>query len=345
MQRKSNIELFRILLMLSIIAHHFVVNSGLLGRMSHNLESINNIFLWLFGMWGKIAINCFVLITGYFMSKSQFTWKKFVKLIVEIEFYKIFIYLIFVIAGKEIISAKRLFEVLSPIIDLTTEFVSGFLVMFLFIPFLNIIIQHIDRQKHLSFISLSLLFFTIWDQFPGVIVPLGYSTWFFVLYLIGAYLRNYQIRNKFTRIILDSKMGTILMLLMASGSVIIMLLLRQCELITWWPLHWVVDCNAPLAVLTSISLFNFFRKLNVKDNRFINTISASTFGVLLIHASSETMRTFLWYDIFDCESWYLSPWLPLYSVMVVILVYICCTIIDMFRIHFFEKLVINIKKY
>lgn len=336
-QRQSNIELFRIVMMLGIVAHHFVVNSGLLGMMSPTLEHGNDIYLWLFGMWGKIGINCFVLITGYFMCSSSFTWKKFIKLVCEIEFYKILIYLGFVLAGRESISGTRLFQLLSPITDLTTEFISGYLVMFLLVPFMNILIQNLSKDQHLSLIALSLLFFTIWDQFPGVVIPMGYPVWLCVIYIIGAYLRKYPIQNNFVHFLLDSKVGALIMLVTAMGSVIIMLYLHQIGITSWWPHKWIVDYNAPLAVLTSISLFNFFRQLNIKPNRWINTISASTFGVFLIHTSSDAMRAFLWGDICHCTEWHSSPWLPLYSILVVCAIFAVCTLIDVIRIRIIEK--------
>ena len=99
--RDSNIELFRIITMFFIVAHHYVVNSGLTledGPIAANPLSGNSIFLLLFGAWGKIGINCFVMITGYFMCKSSITLRKFAKLLGEIMFYKIGIGLIFLIA-------------------------------------------------------------------------------------------------------------------------------------------------------------------------------------------------------------------------------------------------------
>ena len=39
--RSSNIELYRILVMLLIVAHHYVVNSGLLDVMNQNILSAN----------------------------------------------------------------------------------------------------------------------------------------------------------------------------------------------------------------------------------------------------------------------------------------------------------------
>ena len=62
--RNSNLELYRIIVMLSIVAHHYVVNSGLTALMDADPLNPKSLFLYLVGMWGKTGINCFVLITG-----------------------------------------------------------------------------------------------------------------------------------------------------------------------------------------------------------------------------------------------------------------------------------------
>ena len=100
--RNSNLELYRIIAMLLIVAHHYVVNSGLTsldGPISYNPTSAKSLFLLLFGAWGKTGINCFVLITGYFMCKSQITFKKFAKLILQVMFYNILINCVFWISS------------------------------------------------------------------------------------------------------------------------------------------------------------------------------------------------------------------------------------------------------
>lgn len=61
--RNSNLELYRIIVMILIIAHHYVVNSGLTsigGPIALNPTSAKSLFLLLFGAWGKTGINCFV---------------------------------------------------------------------------------------------------------------------------------------------------------------------------------------------------------------------------------------------------------------------------------------------
>lgn len=88
-QRNSNLELYRIIVMLLIVAHHYVVNSGMMEEMAKESLSSRSLFFYIFGMWGKTAINCFVMITGYFMCKSQITIPKFLKLLLQVEFYNI----------------------------------------------------------------------------------------------------------------------------------------------------------------------------------------------------------------------------------------------------------------
>lgn len=54
-----------------IVLHHYVVNSGLADTMQLHGDFPKNLVYAIAGGWGKIGINCFVLITGYFMCKSS----------------------------------------------------------------------------------------------------------------------------------------------------------------------------------------------------------------------------------------------------------------------------------
>lgn len=98
-ERNSNIELYRIIVMFMIVAHHYLVNSGLIQVIENEPLTAKSAFFYVFGMWGKTGINCFVLITGYFMCRSKITLRKFLKLFLQIEFYNIVINLIFVFIG------------------------------------------------------------------------------------------------------------------------------------------------------------------------------------------------------------------------------------------------------
>lgn len=80
--RSSNLELYRIICMLMIVAHHYVANSGLTGASGPMVAAptaANSLYLALLGAWGKTGINCFLMITGYYMCTSKITLRKFVK--------------------------------------------------------------------------------------------------------------------------------------------------------------------------------------------------------------------------------------------------------------------------
>lgn len=302
--RNSNLELYRIIVMLLIVAHHFVVNSGLRDVMEQNILSSRSIYLYIFGMWGKTGINCFVLITGYFMCKKTITLRKFLKLLLEVMFYNVIIWAIFTITGYEDFSFKTTLKTLLPITSIADGFISCFLVFYLFIPFLNILIQHLDRKKHCYLIVLCLFTYTFMAITPITHVVFNYVTWFSVLYIISSYIRTYGFLPKVT----NAQWGilTLVSAFFAILSVIALLMAHERLGLSLIPFWFVSDSNALFAVIVSVCSFMYFKDLHIKQSRIINTISASTFGVLLIHANSDTMRHWLWRDTVDCVGLYSS---------------------------------------
>ena len=120
--------------MLLIVAHHYVVNSGLIaenGPIYADPLCWRSLFLLIFGAWGQTGINCFVIITGYFMSKSPITARKFAKLLCEVMFYRIVINLIFCLSRDKDYSAIEWVKIFIPIKEIKNDFVSSFLAFYL----------------------------------------------------------------------------------------------------------------------------------------------------------------------------------------------------------------------
>lgn len=191
-QRSSNIELYRIIVMLLIVMHHYVVNSGLLDEVATAPSSSKSIFLYMLGMWGKTGIDCFVLITGYFMCRSDISLRKFVKLLLQIEVYNLIIGGIFLYTGHASFSFINIFQIISPISGVV-GFVNCFLLFYLFIPFLNILLNNLSKQQHVLLVILSLGIYSGFGTVPWIGVTFNYVTWFCVLYVLAAYIRIYGI--------------------------------------------------------------------------------------------------------------------------------------------------------
>lgn len=332
--RDSSIELLRIITMLVIVAHHYVVNSGLIDVIAENgAMKGSSLFLLLFGWGGKTGINCFVMITGYFMCKSKITVKKFLKLVLEVMFYKIVFHIVFLATGYIDFSAKELIKAVLPVTALETGFTSCYIIFFLFIPFLNILIQHMNRKQHTLLLGLCMLMYTVLPTLT-INIRFNYVEWFIIIYLIGAYIRLYP--NKWTDSRRITGLAALACLVLSWMSVMACALLSEkLDRQLWY--YFVNDANMPLAVLTGISAFCFFKNLNMGHSRIVNTIAGSAFGVLLIHASSTAMRTWLWNDTLDSVSQYGKSTMILHAVVSVLAIYAIATVIDIIRIQLLEK--------
>lgn len=321
--------------MLLIVAHHFVVNSGVTDVMYKNPLSANSVFLFLFGAWGKTGINCFMLITGYFMCKSNITLRKYVKLISEVLFYNIFISLLFLVFG--IGSIKDVLEGLLIVRNVnSSNFIACFLVFYLFIPFLNILLQNINQKQHQYLIGLLAFLYVFLGTFPKFSVVMNYASWFSFLYIVAAYVRLYSVKNR--------KWGlwTVFFILTAILSIVTCLYLGDL-LDKQNAYRFVSDSNTFLAFAIGFCSFMFFKDLKIKQNRAINTISGSTFGVLCIHANSDTMRKWLWGTVLNVKGAYSLPFgnLVLFSILSVFGVFVICSIIEVIRQKLAEKKILN----
>ncbi len=333
-QRNSNLELYRIIVMLLIVAHHYVVNSGIIGEIYKNPIEGKSIFLFLYGAWGKTGINCFMLITGYFMCKSKITVQKFMKLFLEIEFYKITFYLIFLITGYESFSVMGLLKAVWPVWGAKSGFVSCFLIFYLTIPFLNALIHNINEKMHIRLVLLCIFVYTIMGTLPKFSVSMNYISWFIVLYFISSYFSIYP-KPIFEKTALWGIL-TLITLIVSSASIIVCIYIGK-HLDRNIAYYFVSDSNKIFALLLAVFSFLFFKNLKMKPNRFINTVAASAFGVLMIHANSAAMRDWLWVDFLRNTEFLDSKWLILHAVGSVAGIYVICTLIDILRIRLLEK--------
>mgnify|MGYP004477567517 CR=1 FL=1 len=345
--RNSNLELFRIISMICIIAHHYVVNSGLLYCVSGS--SLNDIGILIFGWGGKTGINCFMMITGYFMCAKKIgldnrnNIKKYLlklfKLLMEVEFYSILIYFIFVVFGYESFFIDEFINTIFPFTYIKDGFTSCFFLFYLLIPFLCKFVQSLSEKEHRYLLFALLLIYTIMPSLM-IEVVFNYVTWFSVLFVLSSYIRLHgEDSAVFAPGILDSKKvwgkWMVVMLLLSWGSIAAIQIDVLQLGVKEYRYFFVSDCNKILALTTSVCAFLFFKNIKIKHNKFINTIAASSFGVLTIHANSDSMRQWLWRDIFDNAGHYDNTF-P-YAFFVVAIVFCICTVIDIVRIYCLEK--------
>ena len=178
-----------------------------------------------------------------------------------------------------------------PINSVSTGFTSAYLIFFLLIPFLNLLLHAMNEKQHLLLVLLLLFVYTVMGTIPSFEVVMNYVSWFSVLYIVAAYFRLYP-----KTIFENTKLWAFLSLacFVVSCASVVGTIWCVAFLSKGHVYFFVQDSNKLLALCTAVTSFLFFKNWKLRYVPFINTAGACAFGVLLIHASSDAMRQWLW---------------------------------------------------
>ncbi len=183
-KKMANFELLRMIAMFMIVLHHFSVHSDL---VSASEFSANRVILQLFALFGKVGINCFVLISAYFLSTS--TFKK--EAVWRTLFYSVILTFLCKYGLGVSVPTSSLIKSFFPFLSIAYCFVNAYLLMYLFAPFFNAAIKHLEKKKLKQYLLLFLVVFSIIQNITNYKSFTNDFIWFFFLYLIGTTLRIY----------------------------------------------------------------------------------------------------------------------------------------------------------
>ena len=322
MKRKSNFELLRVLCILMIITLHY--NSSM-GGLLNNVEigSINFYISHFIQSLCIVAVNAFIIITGYFSyKKDNVKVSKVIYLFYVCLIYGLLIFGIYLLLGNKV-NANALIELIKTIFD--RWFVVIYSILYLLIPFINKLIGSLNKRQLETLIIINIFSFYVWfTVFTNTTIKDGgYGIVNFItLYLIGAYIHKYK--DNYIK-----KYKTI--------SIYII-----CAIITT-----ILSCfttrsayayNTIFNLIGSISLFLTFKNMNIKDNNIINKLSTYTFTVYIIHENSFLVKI-LYRDIFNCDKFYNDKFMILNMIYTVLGICVMCIIIEYIRRLLMKKLI------
>lgn len=326
--RDTNIELLRILAMLMIVFSHSTFS--VFNQLKEYPEATNTLLQYMISGGGKIGINLFMLISGYFMCQSNISFKKFVKILVWIYFYDVVIGGAFFLIGYADFNLRNVIDYIYPFRNNSINyFTTAFLFYYVSIPFWRTLIDNMSRRMHLAFIIFGYICYVFYNDIPIFSVPLDAVFWFGYLYVISAYIRRYVDIDRYHNI-----SGMIALLFLFFIYISIFLLFFVVKL---YPIGLFSSANSTLAMGFSVATFVWFKGLTIKYFRIVNLAAASTFGVLLIHSGSSSIRYVVWTKIIRGSEWFGSSLYLLYMITSVLALYIVCTMIDIIYKKLIEK--------
>ena len=335
--RKSNIELLRIIAMVMIVAHHFAYHGGF--AFPKNELSINQFWIKFILSGGKIGVDVFVLISGYFLvSSKHIRINKVIRIWGQLLFYSFILFIGFVLAGIEPFGVKKLLVSLAPVTYNTWWFASSYFLLYLLSPYINMLLKSFNKKQYIIFLA-SLFFY--WCIIPTLTDRPFQSNallWFVFLYSLAGYVKMFGMNISISGWKLIA-LSFVCILFITILSVCFGLLGTKMHFFEHWAMH-LYDMQCLPILVISFLLFIGFSKMSIGYNKLINIVASATFGVYLIH-EHPLVRPFLWKKILKGASYSESNWLIPYSVLAIFLVFVCCTIIELLRKNMIEKQYMN----
>lgn len=343
-ERQSNFELLRIISMMMIIFWHIMVHGGILANPTETLKIILSLIQGLI----FVHVNSFILVTGYFQCESRFRMSKVLQLNNSVWFYKALIPLILIAMGIVTLSKLELLKLLSPISHYDYWFMTQYILLYLISPILNIVINHISKDKYkamlcLFFVVFSILpFLTNQELYPS---NSGYTLLqFVILYFIGAYFRKYKIEDStfFKKFSINIKRLIFLSIFLVSGVISGVITFLASKIVGMNSFFDYIsqtlinnsNCyNNPFLIVTTVSYFLFFYTVCFKS-KFINRVSKLTLGVYLIHENIYIrQRIYGWFGFHSVR--YSCAIFPK-MIVVTLVIFVGCSIIELIRQSIFQ---------
>ena len=325
--RRSNLEVLRIVSMILIVLHHYCrYGIGAVENPSPDALLVADIL----GLGGKIGVNAFVLITGYFLSQSRFKVNSLIRIIAEAWFYSLVIGVAFFAYQPDSFAWGDFLKSFLPTRSGLPWFVTAYVGLYLISPFLGRAVGDLSHEAHRKVLVVGALVFSAVPTLTGCMFVTSDLSWFAFLFLVGAYIRKYGInKGCYTKMLWG---GSVFLI---ASTIVLNILSGIYPAIADTTTFFANMYTIP-ALLTSVGLFCTFKNIKMESVGIVNSVAQGCFGVYLIH-ENVFMRDFIWGHlgiIFSWGSTFMTIALLLLGACGLFLV---CTAIDLIRIRLIEK--------
>jgi surface polysaccharide O-acyltransferase-like enzyme len=324
--------------MMMVVCLHTLNHGGLIGE-----ALIPGTVNWYLGniifAASNVAVNCFVLLSGYFQCTSQFKLKRIVGIWVQAACYSVALY-----AAAGIFSGT--FSIVGfarsalPVTMKQYWFTTAYLLMYAVSPFLNQAIRAMSRRMHLMCCCVLLAIFSAMHNLVyisdfGNILGGSSFLWFCILYLVAAYIRLYvPIETKKGKLYFGVYLlsGFLIAAERFAAYAVTPLVFGRVMLDSFFYAN-----NSILMIIASIALLLAMRTLEIRVavvNKIIGFVAPLVFGVYLIH-DHPSVRVPLW-KLLNPPAYAESVWMIPYVFTCVVGIFFCCCAVEWIRQKLFR---------
>lgn len=271
LSRQSNFELLRIICMLGVITGHAL--QSLYELHTTNFSILNTVQIILMSVC-VVAVNCFVMISGYFRIRQS--WKGITGLWMQLLFYAIVSFLLCFWLKPEqplMVGIKRIFF---PLSESGLWFITTYVGLYLIAPLLNSALDHQSRQKKIWTLILLLIadvYLGYMHQTEEITINGYHLIHFIVLYWLGNCL------NEFKSMLTSSKWGGYFLLIIIINTALHAIKMVFPPIAIIYSMRY----NSPMNLIASVVFFLWAMQWSFQS-RLVNKVGKS---VLAVYICSE----------------------------------------------------------
>lgn len=283
--RNYSLDLLRIISMMMVIILHFNQGSGFLKNTE--LEgSMTYTYIWSTEFLCIGAVNIFVLLSGYFMIKSQFKLKKVIKFEIQVLSYSVLIYIIAIIFNITVFNKDIAIYSILPLTTARYWFMTSFIGLYIISPFLNMLLLKLNKKQYQYLVAVLVCIFSlvvsIYRNNTYIGSGNGYNiAWFIVLYIIAGYIRlhfNKEVKKR-------TCIATIFFIVIIQMLIKTFLSNSSIELLQGIEQNSLAYSNI-LNVILALAFLMLFKNIEIKGKvitKLISKITPLLLGVFLFH--------------------------------------------------------------
>lgn len=339
-ERNYGVDALRIVAMIMIPILHIMGHGGILSTVKP--FSLNYDIVWLLKSAACCAVNCYGLISGYVGYGRKFKYSNILYLCMQVAFYTLIITGLFAVFEPGSVGVKSIIKAAFPFASNIYWYFTSYFCMFFFIPFFNLFLERLEK-KWLDRLIFTILF--IFSILPTLFqsdmtkADNGFSPiWLSSLYLIGGYIKKYNIADKFKNwqnIIGYSSC-------VFAGWIIelgITYFLGASDNKSYF-----LEYTSPAVIMSAVFLLLFFARLQVNNIwiKIIKFFAPLSFSVYLIHDELLIREKFITDRFISYASF--NPVLMVFAIIgTALAIWLVCSLIDKIRLIVFN--VLKIKEF
>lgn len=335
-ERKSNIEILRIIAMSVIILSHIATH----GKVNYGSICPNKIITEQYKFGGWIGDNLFILIMGYFQINKPFSCKRFLKLLCQVTFYSVILYAVSCLIGQSDFSMKTLFQSSVPLLcGGAYWFIVTYMMVYVFSPIINHGIKELSKNQLFAILVFFGFIYVIVPNFIHQVISVNdfgqnNFTWMVYFYTIGATLQLYPIKNRNNTAISIALLICVAIILAFRGIRTAEIINEQSTsgrfLILFLTFFSRRALEGTMVIIVSTLLFLLLSSRDIGSITWINRISSTMFGVYLIH-DHPVFRDYMWIKVFRIPYFQDKPYFFLYSLLVIAIILSIGSMMDTLR--------------